>query len=399
MTSVMPIKRVRVKKDTYEYDKKAEEVATKVVSSIVLEDPFYGYLLLRMDIIQDPYQPTACTNGKYIKYNPTFLRNLTLSKAKGLFKHEVMHVAHMHHLRRDNREPRRWGEACDWVINAELVNAKVDLPDNGLIDLKYLNHSAEQVYNMLPPRPKGPGGGCEGEEGETREPWDWGGIEDPPGIEDESTLRQMEEDVRQDVINAINTAKIMGKEPVGIDRLIEELRQAKKPWKALLHKFFRSKAKDDASWKRPNKRWLPSDIILPSLYSEALGPLVIVIDTSGSMGMPELEIGMGVVNGVLQQTKPESIHTIYCDADVHNVQVFKPSDLPLRVNDFEPKGGGGTDFRPAFDYVKENKLKPCVMLFFTDMYGTFPDQPPNYPVIWCSTTKEKAPFGKTLEMS
>ena len=93
------------------FDQQAADMVTKAVAAIVLEDPFYGYLLLRMEMIQDPLQPTAVTNGAYIKYGPKFIRAQTLSQVKGLLKHEVMHVAHMHHLRRQRREPAKWNMA------------------------------------------------------------------------------------------------------------------------------------------------------------------------------------------------------------------------------------------------------------------------------------------------
>jgi hypothetical protein len=39
--------------------------------------------------------------------------------------------------------------------------------------------------------------------------------------------------------------------------------------------FFRDLASDDYSWSRPNKRFLPYDIYLPSLRSPSLGEIVV----------------------------------------------------------------------------------------------------------------------------
>lgn len=386
------------------HDTKAEELMTKAVAAIVLEDPFYGYLLLRQDIVQDASIPTASVNGKQLRYNPTFVRSLTNLQVKGLLKHEIMHVAYMHHLRRGTRDPKKWNIAGDYVINALLVENGVELPPNGLIDKTMAEHSTEHVYSILPDEPSGGSGGQPGEEGESggqpsNEKWNWGGVEDAPGSEDESVRQEMEDETKSEVIAAANAAKIHGKLPANIERLLDNIRQSKMPWRKILARFFRATAKNDYTWLKPNRRFLSSGIYLPSLHSEALGPIVIGVDTSGSVSADEMASFFGCINGILKQTKPESIHVVYCDAEVSNVQVFRPTDIPLTINKFKPKGGGGTSFVPVFDYIKEKRLAPAAMLYLTDMYGTFPYKAPSYPVIWCATSKEIAPFGKTLEIA
>lgn len=382
-----------------EHDATAAEQITKAVAGIVLDDPFYGYLLLRQDVIQDPSVETACTNGKTIRYNPKFTRKMTLPQLKGLLKHEVMHVAHMHHLRRQQRDHQRWNMAGDYVINAMLKEAGVDLPEGGLVDLTYKDMSTEHVYNLIPPGEDGSGPGPIGPGGKFRQPWNFGDVEDHPDNTSEETQQQLEEDVKLDVIQAHNTAKIMGKLPVGVDRLIDAVKQSKMPWRKILARFFKATAKADESWQRANRRYLAHDLFLPAKYSEALGPVVIGIDTSGSIAQAELEAFFGCINGILKQTTPESVHLVSCDAAVHNVKVFRPNDYPITMAKFTPKGGGGTDFRPVFDYVHEKKLKPAALLYLTDMYGMFPDKAPKYPTVWCATTNVKAPFGKTLEIT
>jgi predicted metal-dependent peptidase len=370
-------------------DKIAADQVTKAVAAIVLEDPFYGYLLLRQEIVQDPNIPTAGTNGFRLRYNPKWLRQWSLSQIKGLLKHEVMHVAHMHHIRRDRREPNKWNKAGDYAINGILKQAGVSLPDNGLFSDAWKDFSTEHIYNLIPD---------DDPNDSIFQVWNFGAIEDAPGADDPAQREVLEQDMRQDVLQAINAAKIMGKLPAGLERLIESIRESKMPWRQILARFFRATAKGDYTWMKPNRRWLANDLYFPSLHSDALGPLAIAIDTSGSIAAEELESFFGCVNGILKQTRPEMIHIIYCDADVGNVQLFKPQEYPISAKKFKPSGGGGTDFRPPFDYVEEKKLHPCALLYLTDMMGTFPDKSPRYPVIWCATTDRKAPWGKTIEI-
>ena len=53
------------------------------------------------------------------------------------------------------------------------------------------------------------------------------------------------------------------------------------------------------------------------------------------------------------------------------------------MNHFELRGGGGTDFRPAFEYVNqlcaEKKFSNLRgLLYFTDGMGTYPARRPAY---------------------
>lgn len=375
-------------------NKKASEHITKAVSAIVLDDPFYGYLILSRRIIEDSSVATACTNGTYIKYNPEFVTGLSLPKLKGLLKHEVMHIAHMHHLRRGARDPDKWNRAADYAINGILIKAGVELPDDGLHCAAYDDLSTEAIYNQLPDA-DGPQGG----QGSGLPKWNWGGVEDAPGAQDEATRNELEQDVRTEVMNAHNAAKIMGNIPAGIERLVEKIQQSRMPWRTILARFFRAATKDDETWRKPNRRYLAHDLYLPSRHTDALGPIVIGVDTSGSVNGEELMQFFGCVSAILKQTRPESIHLVYCDHAVASTQKLTVMDLPLSPDKFKPKGGGGTSFRPVFEYVDEHKLKPAALLYLTDMHGIFPNDPPAYPVIWCATTEIKAPFGKTLELA
>lgn len=239
---------------------KVQEAMTKAVASIVLDDPFYGYLLLRQKIVFDDSVDTAGTNGVEIRVAPKFIEKLSLGQLKGLLKHEVMHIAHMHHIRRQNRDPEGWNIAGDLVINAHLKKAGVELPEGGLIDESYAEYSTEHAYNLLP---KGGGSGrLPGQQpgnGGFPPPWNFGGVEDHPDAKDEASREQLESDVKLDVIQAHNTAKLMGKVPAGLDRLIDEIKQSKMPWRRILARFFGSTAEDDESWMRPNRRYMTTN--------------------------------------------------------------------------------------------------------------------------------------------
>lgn len=109
----------------------------------------------------------------------------------------------------------------------------------------------------------------------------------------------------------------------------------------------------------------------------------VVIDTSGSMmGDKVLTNCVREVGGILKAVGGEA-EFVACDAQVHGgVNVVR------RVEDVIPllKGGGGTDFRPAFKAViddRPNAKRPDILIFITDGMGMPPELPPkNTRVIW-----------------
>jgi len=67
-----------------------------------------------------------------------------------------------------------------------------------------------------------------------------------------------------------------------------------------------------------------------------------------------------------------------------------PDDLP---------GGGGTDFRPVFDWVEHENRTPNMLVYFTDAEGDFPKVPPNYPGIWLVKGKGAVPWGERVQLN
>ena len=91
----------------------------------------------------------------------------------------------------------------------------------------------------------------------------------------------------------------------------------------------------------------------------------------------------------------DEITIITCDAKVHEViKLFKMQNF---LDKLEFKGKGGTNFIPVFDKIKEMNMIPDLLIYLTDTYGTFPDNPPPYPVLWCITEeKGKVPWGASV---
>ena len=96
----------------------------------------------------------------------------------------------------------------------------------------------------------------------------------------------------------------------------------------------------------------------------------------------------------------ERVTILQCDDALQDVKTFDAADMPT---DLMLVGGGNTDFRPVFQWIKTVGMAadgdPSVILYFSDGYGTFPDRSPMTPVVWVLTTDQKTPFGETIRMA
>ena len=67
--------------------------------------------------------------------------------------------------------------------------------------------------------------------------------------------------------------------------------------------------------------------------------------------------------------------------------------------DVEIRGGGGTSFRPVFEWVDAQDNAPGLLVYFTDAEGVFPAVEPDYPVTWLVKGKAKVPFGQRIQLN
>ena len=122
---------------------------TRARSSLLLKQPFFGTLCLRLGAEFTEDIPTAGTNGEKLLINPTFFLKCTAEQRVGLLAHEVMHCVYMHVIRLNERDPFLWNVAGDYVINLVVTDAGMILPEGGLLDEKYRDMTADEIYTTL----------------------------------------------------------------------------------------------------------------------------------------------------------------------------------------------------------------------------------------------------------
>lgn len=391
----------------------------KARARMLIRQPFFAQLALRLRAIETHTIETMGTDGRVLLWNPDFVDSLTREELECVLAHEVMHCALNHHTRRGKRDPQLWNVAGDYAINLILVDSGMTLPDKGLIDRRYAGMSTEQIYAKLvedaPPSSDGgqdqSGDGEQGQDGEGGQ--GGAGIPDPSGMgvvfdasnEDGKALSSAEkaqEEIDWNVAtnSAASAAKIAGKLPGGVDRLMEEINAPAHDWREQLRAFLTHTARDDYSWSVPNRRTIARGLYLPGMRSESMPPVAVVIDTSGSIGGDLLSRFTSELNAILEDTRPELVTVIDCDARVNDVRTFEPYDLPIT---FTAKGGGGTAFAPALNAVAELENPPACLIYLTDMWAWDWEMvtPPDCPVLWCDyahTFDGGVPFGEHIKI-
>ena len=187
--------------------------------------------------------------------------------------------------------------------------------------------------------------------------------------------------------HAEKAARMRGAMPGGVARAIKDLLNPEIPWQEILRQFLRDQAKDDFSWRKPSMAGIANGMLLPGMRSDRMGEIVVAIDTSGSVDDTLLKSFLSEIAAIHAELRPSRLIVMDCDSSIHNIAEFSPED-PF---DFTPQGGGGTSFEPAFDHIEANNVLPTVLIYFTDLMGTFPSEPPPYPVLWLDYAGYTAP--------
>lgn len=372
---------------TYDVDDIMRRVA-KAKSLLILDHPFFGMACSKRPIIYTDTVPTACMSATGQMYmNPAFVDPLTVRNLMFLLAHEALHYMLCHSLRLGTRDAKAWNVACDKVINDTLIDAKVgDFIDGGVTLYGARDFSAEELYDDADADGPGPGGiGSD-----VGSPCDDGGQ-----ALDDSQIHQLEAQAKIETIQSAKAAKAVGKLPGSVERLVDQLVNVSTPWHEILERFMIAKVKDGYSWKRPNRRFIHNNIYIPGVdYTPRMGPVVIGADMSGSIQQPEINMMNAHINRILGTCMPEAVYVVYCDTRVQGVDEYTPDDFPVRL---EAKGGGGTSFKPVFDWIDDNAIEPECVVYLTDGYGDQNTFTTTHETVWLTTGTTSFDWGTVIK--
>jgi predicted metal-dependent peptidase len=376
-----------------EFQKRFDRVLTR----LGIKFPFFCQVLASRKIFVDETIPTLATDGPNIYCNTTFWANHLDNETEiSGVAHELVHVVLEHMWRRGSRDPRLWNIACDYKVNQYLENEGFTIGAGWLRDRQYDNMSEEQIYTAIEKQADEHKKNNPNQEGDGQGKPDFDDLKDPQGSADEQAKDR--EDLRSAVIRAFNTYKAQGHGGGLAEYLADKVTKVKEPWHEHLRRFMTKMTLTESDWRRVNRReLLRSGVIAAEVGRPTIELVTVIIDTSGSIGQRTLDYFGGHINNILDDVKPKLVRVIYCDAAVNKVEEYTTDMFPVELT---MCGGGGTDFRPAFDKIDELGDEPDVAIYLTDTYGTYPDVEPNYPVFWASIYDyercSKPPFGEFL---
>ena len=324
--------------------------------------------------------------------------------------------------------PQITNMACDYVINLLIVDAdpteKVvafpmrDGKHYGLYDVRFRGMNTKQVFDILmqeqKDKPKGsngqPGDGEPGDgQGDSQpgggesgnfDSHDWDGASNLSDEEAKELEREVDQALRQGVINQQKAGKGSGKMP----RELGDLLAPQLDWRDLLREFAVSAcaAKDTSSWRRVNRRFIGSDIYMPSLIGETVREIVFQVDASGSTFVGTVFAAMmAEVKYISEVIRPEKVHVIYWDTRVTGHEVYTSSELDNLVKSTMPKGGGGTDPSCCEVYMEKENIKPDCIINLTDGYVPNWGKNWNAPILWviAGNPNAQATTGKTIHIN
>lgn len=382
------------------------------------------------------------TDGKNLYYNPEYVLR-AYQKEKGfvsrMYLHLVVHGIFRHFFVNLQIEQRKWDLACDMATEYIIESWKLDFADisAGADEKRELDRirknvglmNAEKIYGYLK---------------KTKE----SEIDRLEKIfrRDDHSFWYPETKNRNDVIQVKSGQVNQNREVMFSNQKLEELwKQAAKKIQVDLETFMKSRSgetgdflvnlklanrkKQDYSaflrkFTRLGEHMKINDeefdynfytygmqlygnmpLIEPLEYKDVrvVKTFVTVIDTSGSVEEEKLRRFLEKTYQILKSGQKSedrvNFHLIQCDALIQkDVKITSEKELEQVMEDLTIYGRGGTDFRPAFEYIEELRKNGELtnlngMLYFTDGMGVYPRKKPEYPVafIYDSEVLDKIP--------
>ena len=394
-------------------DSKIIEKLTTARVGLLLKAPFFGNMATRMQMIEsDDWCPTAATDGRRFFYSTKFVEKLSVKKLEFLFAHEICHCIFDHFGRVGSRDRMLSNIAQDYAVNQILVDERIGEKITEVkicYDPKYRGLAWEEIYDDLYAKAeKIPMEQLLKELGDLLdehikegdgESGDGSGDKDGkgrPSISKEDA-QKIKDEIKQAMIQSAAAAGA-GKVPAGIQRLIKDMTEPKMNWRELVRQEIQSIVRNDYSFQRPNRKSWHSGAILPGMKEATTIDVAIGMDMSGSIGDEDARVFLSEIKGIMDQYEDFKINLWCFDTEIYNHKEIT-HDESHELEEYEPQGGGGTDFEVNFQFMKDAGIQPKKFIMFTDGYpcGSWGDED------YCDTlfvvkgnTSAEAPFGQTV---
>lgn len=395
---------------------------TRICKDLMLEQPFYGLLLLNLNKEWSEKVKTAGVGIDGINYklyiNPTFWETLSEDHKKGLLQHELMHIAFFH-LTEYRHLPNH--ELANIAQDIE-INQKIDenyLPDGGCTLEKFehlgllANEGTNIYYDKLnQEKEKGPGDSPEQQMMEAIQ----NAIDDGTGQvqgqgdnnmqlpehnwDDFANLTETQEKLINKQLEVMlsevaeQVKKMNGTVPHQVLQRLEQLKNIEPPkfnWKAYLRRFIGNSSKNSIKkTKRKQSKRFEEDF---GIKIQEYSSILVAIDSSASVSDSEIYEFMNEIHHMYKCGHDFTL--IFADTQMQEPIKYRPN-VPLEI-----KQRGGTDFNPVVDYYLKYRKKYTTLIYLTDGECSAPNAAINN-VLWVLSTRcgntDHLP-GKTVKLN
>ena len=389
----------------------ANEILSLSVSSFASSFPYFAFVVGKIAPTAEDGGSFCFTDGKRIIFGEKQLIYQAATKGADIISlglcHTLLHDMFLHPFKAKGKDEKIYDAACDITVSYYTDMLGIAFGDRRRLDYR------KRVYKSII---DGFGGVTESfcskflkekEEKELEEiaavfkvcdhkPWyeksdngGSGGDDNSDGEEDKDAEKQWIE------ISKVVLPKL-GRDQRELRRKLEIVTGGKKDYRKLLERFIKS-----------NERKAPSDDFDYIFYCYGLSlyknvPLienietsdakdysqvVVAIDVSGSTEGEPVKVFLKEVYSICSQISEKDklrLRIIQCDTEICSDEIIGgDEDFKEKMKNFKLEGGGGTDFRPVFERLSADKkhgAKIRALLYFTDGYGTFPVENPDYKV-------------------
>jgi predicted metal-dependent peptidase len=372
----------------------------------IISNPEWRYMasivtLGKVTVTSDPDNPTARTDGLDEEYNREFIMGLTREQIRFLVLHENFHkmFRHMHvWIELFKKDANIANIACDAVINNQyligrpdlkFIEGGVDMPEYADPGVWNTRKVFEDLLKNANPNSK---------QQSSLDQHDWEKAQQRGEAETKA--------IEQQIDSAIRQAAMAGYLDANTPRGVQEMLVPEVDWRTLLAEFVKSRCagNDKQSWRRPHKNYLPYDLYIPTPYSEALGKVLIAVDTSGSIGDEMLSVFLGHAQHLCNEVQPDGVDIVWWGTNVVGVDSFKREAVGELAKAVNPRGGGGTE--PAcitrwLDKQKDPNYICAIVLTDGEFYNGNVGNWGDLPVLWLVVNNRDVgniPVGVTVKV-
>ena len=391
---------------------------------LITTNPWYGTMASMMEWKESTRVPTMGVRivaGGTVEalYNRDFCDKLDIQEITAVIRHEIDHIVALHPLRFGSYNFARYCIAADLVVNGPEGRPHIKgLPKGMLYIPNWISDSSttEEVYAQLE-KNKDKCPACAGAGKVDQNVTDGNGKTskqkvDCPVCKGNSSMSVAdvegvfmtdhdiwvsstanEDEAKQQVLNMVEqSTQQAGNMPGHLESYLANLQKATVNWKAVLKDVVgRDCGGKRSTYARVNRRH--PEFGVKGFSSHAQTPLIVAVDTSGSMSDKDLEMVFTEIEAMSHKFK---IHVIQFDHGVKCCDKYHRGDW----RNIKIQGRGGTDFHSLIAWMKEKRMVGKVNIILTDGYASWPEDP-KFRVIWAIVQNgdSKIPWGDLVEVN